>query len=145
MRAAAKLSSWFAFVCSVVGLDVATRVLCFERCTDNGGWVGLAPFANVHFAFSLQVPAVLMYAVYVIALSALVWLGRAKWRVWSELSRLAFVLVLCGGGVNVLERLWLGYVRDFIRVFHGYYNLGDIYILVGIALLLLTARNAEMR
>ncbi len=145
MRTVAKLSIWLGAVSVLVGFDVATRVLCFQQCIDSGGWVGLAPFANFHFAFSVVLPALLMYSLYVAALLTLAWFGWVRWSVWSRIERIAFVLVLCGGLTNVLERLWLGYVRDFIRIFHGYYNLGDVYILVGIGLLLIAARGAEKK
>lgn len=145
MSTVAKLGLWLGVVCALVGLDMATRVWCFQQCVDGGGLVGFAPFANYHFAFSLRLPLPLMYVVYGVALSALTGLGWQKWREWNGLQRVAFLLILCGGWANVLERLWLGYVRDFIRVFHGYYNVADIYILVGIALLLFSARNAGMK
>ncbi|MBN2795452.1 MAG: signal peptidase II [Clostridia bacterium] len=51
---------------------------------------------------------------------------------------LALVLILSGGIGNNLDRLWKGYVTDFLKPGHKkmpYFNMADFYILLGVVLL----------
>jgi signal peptidase II len=60
-----------------------------------------------------------------------------------RLPRVALALILGGAAGNLLDRSSLGYVTDFVHVFHGTwqfhdFNLADAAISVGVALLLLS-------
>jgi signal peptidase II len=93
------------------------------------------PFTNYDFAFSLPIPHVVMYSIYILLLGMLIrWFlqeGKHKDVYWY-----AFVLVLAGALSNIIDRLTLGYVRDFVYVFWGnIFNLADIYIVAGIVLM----------
>lgn len=132
---------WYGVLFGLVAADVATRIACFHVCKPDGSWFGLVPFANHNFAFSLPVPPLLMYALYVLAVGFVCRTLFSQWRVLGPYQRLGLLLIACGGGVNILERLVTGYVRDFIHIWRGYYNLGDIYILAGAVLVLLWAQR----
>jgi signal peptidase II len=56
----------------------------------------------------------------------------------------ALWLVLGGAAGNLTDRLWRGYVTDFVHVFHGSwqwhdFSLAEVAISVGVALLVLSA------
>ncbi|MFL2753311.1 MAG: signal peptidase II [Gammaproteobacteria bacterium] len=59
----------------------------------------------------------------------------------SLLQRFSMSLILCGGIGNLIDRVNLGYVIDFIDItFNPYvFNLADVYVTVGILLYLLTS------
>jgi len=49
-----------------------------------------------------------------------------------------FVLILAGGISNIIDRLYFGYVRDFLDLNLGFvFNLADVMIVVGLILLFL--------
>jgi len=93
-------------------------------------------FKNDHFAFSLNVPTVAMYFIYIVLLCALViWFGQKKYK--QAVTKLGFVFILAGALSNIGERIIRGYVVDFIHIHTGVLNAADFYILAGILLLLL--------
>ena len=59
----------------------------------------------------------------------------------SSLQRFSMSLILCGGIGNLIDRVNLGYVIDFIDItFNPYvFNLADVYVTTGILLYLLTS------
>lgn len=128
-------------------IDQTTKYYAYK--SSFGGFLNLAKpvfakllFPNYNFAFSLMVPHSIIYVLYVILLAGLiVWFSRLKFR--TLLLRLGFVLIMVGALSNIADRIYLGYVRDFIYVFWGnIFNLADFYILLGI-LLILFSNNAK--
>lgn len=93
-------------------------------------------FLNDRFAFSLPLPIWAMYGIYIVVLGGSAWYVRPRWRVLPGWQRLAWILVWAGAISNIGERLVLGYVRDWIYIVNGVFNLADGYILLGIAILL---------
>lgn len=128
---------WFLFGMALLSLDLGSRLLCFKFCNWSlSSFFGLHPFKNALFAFSLPVPPVLMYGIYLVVLSLLCVYVVYNWSLLAARFKLAWLLIVAGALVNVGERVVSGYVRDFIQIGTGYLNLGDIYILVGVAYLL---------
>lgn len=97
-------------------------------------------FKNYFFAFSIQLPKWLMYTVYVIV--AFVTINYLKKNFFSlkKIERFAWMLIVSGAILNLVERIVLGYVRDFIYItfsrWVGIYNLADVYIILGIIILI---------
>ena len=55
----------------------------------------------------------------------------------SWLGKIVFVLIFAGATSNIIDRLYLGYVRDFIDLGLGFtFNLADAMIVVGLILIL---------
>jgi signal peptidase II len=85
-----------------------------------------------------------LFSALALAVSAviLVWLrrldGRGKWRL-----ALALALILAGAVGNLIDRVWMGQVVDFIFVhwnsvsFPAFFNVADVAITVGAGLLLI--------
>jgi lipoprotein signal peptidase len=129
---------WFLYIFALLFLDIYTRTVCFRICNVVGTYgVGLAPFPNYQFAFSLPLLPQYMYGIYIFVL---LFLSAYMVRMWHDFDgqlRMAWVAIYVGALTNVCERLVLGFVRDFIRFGTGYLNLGDIYILCGVAFVIL--------
>ncbi len=98
-------------------------------------------FFNDQFAFSLPVPWYAMYFIYAIILLAMSWFVSENWKNFSQLQKFAWSLVYAGGVSNILERIILGHVRDFIYIAGGILNIADFYILFGLVLLLVSTRS----
>ena len=102
-------------------------------------------FLNNDFAFSLPVPIVLMYAIYVSVLTGIgVYLFKS-WHRFDHKQKLAWSFVLAGGLSNIGERIMLGAVRDFIPIANGMLNVADFFILGGLILLLVSQRFADSK
>lgn len=104
---------------------------------------GAAIFRNYNFAFSLPVPVQLMFVYYFIILGVIVWYVWSRRGVLTGQDKVAWALIIAGAVSNIGERLALGYVRDFIHIRTGVFNLADFFILFGIVLLLLRPRIAK--
>ncbi len=98
------------------------------------------PFRNYFFAFSIQLPVWVMYVIYLVAMAAIVKYLVKNFFKLNFSERLAWVLIFIGATSNIVERLVLGYVRDFIYIsfsrWTGVYNLADGYIIAGVIILL---------
>ncbi|HYV33303.1 MAG TPA: signal peptidase II [Candidatus Limnocylindria bacterium] len=98
-------------------------------------------FKNSQFAFSLPVPIGLIYVIYICVLVAMVNYVLKNYRKFSLVAGLAWVLIFAGAISNIAERIFTGYVKDFIYItfmkWTGVYNLADFFIIAGIILLLI--------
>ena len=100
-------------------------------------------FRNYNFAFSLSLPVSVMYLFYAVVLVAIVIYMWYRHRSFSSREWVAWVLILAGSASNIGERLIAGYVKDFIYLFSGVFNIADFYILIGIVMLLLVSGPRE--
>lgn len=93
-------------------------------------------YRNYNFAFSLPVPTAAMYLIYFSAVGAIVFYLAKNFLVLPQLAVVSWVLILAGAASNIGERLVLGYVRDFIYILNGIFNLADAYIILGAIILI---------
>lgn len=100
-------------------------------------------FRNYNFAFSLPLPIWLMYLIYVFVLLFMGYYVRKNYQHFSRKQAFAWTLVFAGAVSNILERVALGYVRDFIYIYNGVFNAADFFIVAGILLLLLPSSKLE--
>ena len=134
---------WIALFFALLALDQATKYLAF-RSTFADALNRLKPLVqnfeirNYNFAFSIHMPAAVMYIIYFVILAGVVWYVSKNFYTFSSAELFGWLLVAAGATANVFERIALGYVRDFILVANGIFNLADIYILLGIVVLLLS-------
>lgn len=100
-------------------------------------------FKNAAFAFSLPVPIKLIYFIYAVVIAGMTYYVAKNFKTFSLAASCAWVLIFAGAVSNILERIYLGYVRDFIFItfykWTGVYNLADGYIIAGVILLLLSS------
>ncbi len=130
----------------LVALDQATKYIAHHLVGPDGS-ARLLPFLNiVHLdnpgaAFgTLQHVGNLFFIIISVAAVAVLAVVLAK----SPKNRrpIGLVLVLSGAAGNLIDRLALGHVRDFIDVHAGShhwpaFNFADSYLSIGIALLLI--------
>ena len=129
---------WFALLTILLLFDQIIKYLVFysfESRTDTVS-IGISQFKNFQFAFSLPVPQSLMYTLYAAVLFGILTYLRKTWVSLSFWNWFAWILILAGALSNIGERIALGDVRDFIHFFWGYFNFADVYIVVGVIILL---------
>jgi len=138
-----KTAKSFAFAAFAVFLFAFDQVAKLFAARGSFGFLnslrpvlGRQLFLNNQFAFSLPVATGLIYLIdLVLVVALLYWFFRIKNK--SAKNYIAIILILVGAFGNIYDRIALGYVRDFIYVFWGnVFNLADIYIVIGIALMI---------
>ena len=100
-------------------------------------------FPNANFAFSLPLPVWLMYVIYFLVLAGIAAYVKKNLRSLNPGQSLAWVCIFAGALSNVLERILLGYVRDWIYIWTGVFNLADGFIILGIFILLFGKHEAK--
>jgi len=82
----------------------------------------------------------------VISIALLIWLKKLSTQ--AKLEAIAISMILGGAVGNVIDRIYYGYVIDFLDVYAGSYhwpafNIADSAIVVGAALLIIDSFRAE--
>lgn len=148
---------WIAVV--VLVFDQLTKVAATDYLTQHGE-VNLAPFLNlvlVHntgaaFGFLSSAGGWQNVFFIVVAVSACVFILWMSWRMDRRYMFLAIGLMLVLGGAlgNLTDRLFHGYVIDFIDVYYRTwhwpaFNFADSAITIGAVMLMLDALQAGSR
>jgi signal peptidase II len=108
------------------------------------GVLDLQYVENMDTAFNLMhwLPeAIRMPTLIVAGTLALLGIAAAlvRFRPKRPLARVAVLLVTAGAVGNYLDRLWRGYVVDFVHLHHWpVFNVADVYVTAGAALLVLS-------
>ncbi len=98
--------------------------------------IRLTQFKNFNFAFSIPLPVWSMFVIYGIVILIAVIIFFKNFNKLSKIKLLAWALLFAGAFSNIGERILLGYVRDYLVFLNGIFNLADIFIIIGILLLL---------
>lgn len=123
---------WAFLVVILILIDQLTKFLATQF-----GW---SIFFNDQFAFSLPLPPILMYFIYFVVIIGITFYLKNTWSALNRMQHYAWSFVLAGGLSNVIERVVLGHVRDFIPIANGMLNVADFFILLGLVLLLTSGR-----
>jgi signal peptidase II len=134
----------FVFLLAIVfsaAVDLYTKHLAVttgfgEFLNTLSPYVQKKIFYNANFVFSLPVPVVLMYIVYVIVIAIIIYYLCKNFHYLTRVHIIGWGLILGGALSNIGERIMLGSVRDFIYIFSGIFNFADLFIILGIVLLL---------
>ncbi|MFN7751532.1 MAG: signal peptidase II [Pseudomonadota bacterium] len=150
------LGEWLGWALALVVVDQVTKLLILQGLLP-GQVVALAPFLNLVLvynpgaAFSLLADAAGWQRVFFIAVAivAIAWIihmlradpGRTRYCA-------ALTLILGGAAGNLIDRLWLGAVIDFIDLHAGgwhwpAFNVADSAICCGAALLVWDALRPQ--
>jgi len=100
-------------------------------------------FRNQNFAFSLPLPIWLMYVIYFLVLAGITAYVKKNSGSLSLRQSLAWVCIFAGALSNVIERMSLGYVRDWVYIWTGVFNLADGFIILGILILMFGQHSAK--
>ena len=135
----------------LVGLDQLSKFLITSSLIE-GSSIELLPILNLTLIFNSGIAFSLFddngvwgrwVLVGLVAL-VLLYLGRIliKEKNLSSYESLALTLILCGGAGNLIDRIFIGHVVDFIHVFYQEYsfyvfNFADSYITIGVTLYLI--------
>lgn len=139
----------FGLGLAVTGLDQAIKLIVDAVLPRGGATVGpLFTFQRVsnpgiNFGMLSDHPAPILAATVVIALGFVVYVAARPPRGWWLVA--AFALLLGGAVGNVIDRLRLGAVFDYLNIapFVGFLNLADLAI--GAGLILLVADSLRER
>ncbi len=93
-------------------------------------------FLNFQFAFSLPVGAGVMFFLYALILVLILNYCLKHYSQFTKIEWLAWLAIFAGALSNIIERIVLGYVRDWIYILNGVLNLADFYIIAGVIILL---------
>lgn len=142
---------WLAVTAMVILLDWQTKTLATDalelyRPVEVFSWLNITLAHNYGAAFSFLSDAggwqrwFFVVLASVISLLLLVWLLRLPRQEW--LTALGLSMILGGAIGNLLDRIQLGYVVDFIDVYYQQwhypaFNVADSAITCGVVLLLL--------
>ncbi len=145
--------SYLLLIAAVVGLDQLTKALVVRQIGLHDyiplvdGLVSLSHVRNHGAAFGLLSDWNLPYQSLLLSVLSLAALGAIaayflRLPAAARLPRLALALVLGGAVGNVIDRLRLGYVVDFVHVYWREYqwpdfNVADSAITIGVALLVI--------
>ena len=135
----------------LVGLDQLSKIL-ITSALDEGASLPLLPFLDLTLIFNTGIAFSLFddYGPwgrwFISSLVALILFYLAKIilteKNLNSYESLALVLIFCGGAGNLIDRVFFGYVVDFIHVFYQNYsfyvfNFADSYITIGATLYLI--------
>lgn len=129
-------------------LDRITKILVIDidsiKIIDRFLYITYAK--NTGMAFSLLNDRTWIIIVLTVLIISYIIYYLVKHKPKNRLSVISYSLILGGALGNLLDRVFYGYVIDFIDVYiFGYdypiFNLADSFIVIGIILLLLGGRN----
>jgi len=92
---------------------------------------------NEGIAFGISFPKILLIIFIIILLVLVYYLGKKELNLNKTLSQISISLIIAGGFSNLIDRLVHGFVIDFISIWiWPTFNIADIYITVGVLLIL---------
>ena len=135
----------------LVGLDQLSKIL-ITSALDEGASFPLLSFLDLTLIFNTGIAFSLFddngpwgrWILSTLVAGVLFYLAKIllKEKNLNAYESLALVLIFCGGAGNLIDRIFLGYVVDFIHVFYQNYsfyvfNFADSYITIGVTLYLI--------
>lgn len=139
-----RLWSFVFWFLSLVFLDQISKYWVFNFGHEGVSvflgrpFVGITLFYNQYFAFSLPFDPILIYIIYFFVLAVIAIHLYLNFRKFSKYEYIGWLLILAGGVSNIVERMIQGSVQDFIYIAGGIFNFADIYIILGLLILLFT-------
>ena len=138
---------WSLFAILIIIFDQLTKILVVQNITLNSGDVLVIPemfsFVHVHnpgAAFSiLQGKIELLSCISLAFCVGVIWYMLIR-KPQNKVLRISTMLLFAGAIGNVIDRIFRGYVVDFIKVLFinfPVFNLADIAITCGAALLII--------
>jgi signal peptidase II len=128
----------------LIVLDQITKLIIWPRdffMPPQASLLGLLtihPVKNFGLVFSLNFGPAANLAVLILAGGFFVYLYSRSRSLHSPARQMMFALILAGAASNLLDRLSLGYVRDFIDIRIGLvFNLADLMLVAGLILMLI--------
>lgn len=93
---------------------------------------------NTGIAFGIPIPQVVLIITNIALLIIVMYIAKKELNFNNKYTQILTAAILAGGLSNLADRLYHGYVIDFIHVpIWPSFNLADIYITVGILLVII--------
>jgi len=132
------------------GIDWVTKHFLFPTANRSifslpTWFIQLTDHRNYGMTFDIPFPQTLLLAItFLILLGLVVVLCTRKSLTWVEAIGIGLVI---GGAIgNFMDRLLLGFVRDWLLFFHrSAINLADVAVLIGVILLLLHPHTSHQK
>jgi signal peptidase II len=123
---------------SLIVLDQITK-LTFSSRDFFVGFLHVHPVKNYGLGFSLDFGLLANLILITAALAFFLYYYFSHHMGLSRWGKIVFILILSGAISNFIDRLYLGYVRDFLDVGLGFtFNLADAMVVLGLAIILFT-------
>ncbi len=136
MTSVIKFTIWIYITVLFIAIDQLTKLAA--------SYFGWSIFLNDKFAFSLPVPTFVMYLIYAAVLLGMSLYLFKTWNRFVNIQKVAWAFVYAGGISNIVERIILGHVRDFMPISSGMLNVADFFIIIGLVLLLISNRHTKI-
>lgn len=98
-------------------------------------------FKNDKFAFSLDIPTLVSYLLYLGVFYFIIKFLYQHWVHSPVVTKLGFVFILCGGVSNLFERIKFGFVIDYFFIANAVLNIADLYIIGGAVLVFVSYKS----
>ncbi len=120
---------WLAVFLIATSLTQILRIIILQFSINH--------FLNDKFAFSINIPLVAIYAIYILVMIAIILFLKKEWFIISDSKKLGFIFIIAGGVANIFERIIFGHVVDYIFILNGVLNFADLYIIFGVLCVLI--------
>jgi len=138
-----KITFVFVVLLLLDQISKAFARLFFQSPEVRNPFVGLETTQNPGIAFSIDIHPLVILILTLIILGYLAWmLAQKELFPWETV---AFTFIFTGAVGNLLDRIFIGSVTDFIRLWElPIFNFADIFIFFGVMLFLwYTLKNAK--
>lgn len=123
-----------------IGLIIAdqmSKAIAAEKFTKPFEFIkGFARFQyaeNTGIAFSINIPPTQLLILNIILLLGVIFLAIKELDFKQHISGILTAIILAGAVGNMIDRIRLGYVIDFISIWkYPIFNLADAYIVIGV-------------
>ena len=128
---------------SLLLLDQLTKFSAFEIpqsgiFISSKKFIGLQFYKNYNLIFNIKINQTFLLVLAIAIMAIILFLIIKSYKDKNLYLALSFSLVLIGAASNLFDRIYHGYVVDFISFFdYSIFNLADVYIFTGAALVIL--------
>lgn len=116
-------------------------LILLDQITKRNIFFKISIFKNYFFAFSLPIPIAIIYSIYFFVLCGIGYYLYSNYSNIPPVQKLAWTLILAGGVSNIVERIFFGFVIDWIYIYQGVFNLADFFIILGVLILIIPQKE----
>lgn len=139
-----KIGRYLSIIGGLLVLDQICKILVYFKLPREANFFILKPILSLEFyrntgiAFGISLPPWLFYTVAAIILAGLIYWARYYYQKKETVSFLALSLIMAGALSNLIDRLRLGYVIDYLNfAFWPVFNLADVMVVAGVVILII--------
>lgn len=134
----------FYFLILII-IDQITKAVLSSRDFFVGP-IHISLVKNFGLPFAIATAGPISFGIAVIVMLILVGYYHHAYKKLSRIENLGFQFIFAGAVSNILDRIFVGYVRDMIDLRLGFvFNFADAFIIVGILLVLFaSSRKSKM-